>query len=88
MIRLAEAGVQWISRVPQRSTAARLLIEEALDAPEHHWREIQEDANKLRLFIREEAPLTRVAPRHRALGGTKQRGGPKEQANKRLKRKL
>lgn len=57
MIRLAEAGVEWISRVPQRSTAARSLIEEALDAPEHHWRESQEDGNKLRLFFGEEACL-------------------------------
>lgn len=54
MIRLAKAGVERISRVPQRSTAARSLIEEALDAPGHHRREGQEDGNKLRLFFGEE----------------------------------
>ena len=43
MVRLAEAGVEWVSRVPRTSTAARSLIEEVLDAPDHHWRESEEE---------------------------------------------
>jgi transposase len=43
MVRLAEAGVEWVSRVPRTSTAASSLIEEVLDAPEHHWRKSEDD---------------------------------------------
>lgn len=43
MVQLAEAGVEWVSRVPRTSTAASSLIEEVLDAPEHHWRKSEED---------------------------------------------
>ena len=50
MVRLAEAGVEWVSRVPRTSTAASTLIEEVLDAPEHHWRKSQEDGGGVRLF--------------------------------------
>lgn len=45
MVRLAEAGVEWVSRVPRTSTAASSLIEEVLDAPEHHWRKSEEDGD-------------------------------------------
>ena len=50
MVRLAEAGVEWVSRVPRTSTAASTLIEEVLDASEHHWRKSQEDGGGVRLF--------------------------------------
>jgi transposase len=50
MSRLARAGVEWVSRVPQRSTAERSLIEEALEAPQSNW--CKSEDGRLRFYTR------------------------------------
>jgi transposase len=50
MSRLAGAGIEWISRVPQTSTAARSLIEEVVQAPQSNW--CHSEDGRLRFYTR------------------------------------
>jgi transposase len=50
MSRLTRAGVEWVSRVPQTSTAARSLIEEVVEAPQSNW--CHSEDGRLRFYTR------------------------------------